>query len=145
VPNDVASSVFHGSCPMSPSTTHAPQSITSPSCFNARYGPAGLSVESALRAKGALDARRAIYFSGREARLWFRSAQPLKKKAAEAAFSARGTGQGWRPHCRAFSRRRSQALAAADLAAVDFVAVLATAALAAGLATAGVGAAGLAA
>src|SRR4029453_7895809 len=139
MPKDVASSVFHGSWPTRPSTTQAPHSRNSPNCFNARYGPAGLSVESPP-AMDACGARRAVGFSGKS-RIVVKRA-PLKKKAAEAAFSIRGTGAGWRLHCRAFPRRQCQAFAAADFAAcalADFAA-----GFAAGLATAGLAAMGCA-
>src|SRR4029450_13359289 len=84
MPKDVASSVFHGAWPTRPSTTQAPHSRNSPNCFTARYGPAGLSVESPP-AMDACGARRAMGFSGKS-RIVVKRA-PLKKKAAEARFS----------------------------------------------------------
>ena len=102
-PMDVASSVFHGSWPTRPSATHAAHSSTSPNCFSARYGPAGLTVSGStssggygrggcmLRSRKRRGCRNLSQIGSRSLfRDRFRT--PGKKKAAEGCLFRRDRG-----------------------------------------------------
>ncbi len=73
----IASSVFHGSRPNSPSSTHAAHRNTRPNCFHARWGAEGETVSgSAVSGTTGRGARNRGIWNGVSG----------TKKAAEAAF-----------------------------------------------------------
>ncbi len=114
MPNDVASSVFHGSWPTRPSTTQAPHSTTRPNCFSERYGPDGLSVGSSPALNGARV--REGHERGRDdGRAGRRRAE--RKRQPKLPFPLRAPEQGWPGIVARFAPARRQAFAAAAFTA----------------------------